>query len=213
MAYNTVVAIIVTIIAVLILLVGNEWWWRRHEVHNEFSRKFIHVTIGSLVAVWPFYLSWNEIRFLSIAFLLVVGLSKYLHIFRAIHSVQRPTWGELYFALAVGLTSLVTQDAWIYAAALLQMSLADGLAAVTGVRYGKQSYLVFGHRKSLVGSLTFFVVSLVILLFFDLMVGTPRGPLFFTGIAALATIVENIGVKGLDNLLVPLLVAALLLSA
>lgn len=206
-------AIILTVIIILVLLVGNEMWWRRREVHNEFSRKFIHVTVGSLVATWPFYLSWNEIAFLSVAFVAAVGLSKYLRIFRAIHSVQRPTWGELYFALAVGLTTFITHEPWVYLAALLQMSLADGMAAVMGVRYGKQSYLVFGHRKSIVGSLTFFVASLAILIFFELMVGTGRSLLFFTGIAALATIVENIGVKGSDNLLVPLFVAALLATA
>lgn len=202
--------IIFTILAVLVLLVGNEFWWRRSEVHNEFSRKFIHITVGSLVATWPFYLSWNEILILSVAFMVTVGLSKYLHVFRAIHSVQRPTWGEIYFALAVGLTTFVTREPWIYTAALLHMSLADGLAAITGVRYGKQSYLVFGHRKSIVGSLTFFVISLSILLAFGYATDSGRSVLFFTGIASLATIVENIGVKGLDNLLVPLLVAALL---
>lgn len=205
--------IILTVIVVLTLLIGNEIWWRRHEVHNEFSRKFIHVTVGSIVATWPFYLSWNEIRLLSVAFLLVVGISKYLHVFRALHSVQRPTWGELYFAIAVGAVTFITQEPWIYMAALLQMSLADGFAGVLGVRFGKQSYLVFGHRKSFVGSLTFFVVSLGILMFFEQMTGTGRSPLFYTGIAALATMIENFGVKGLDNLLVPVLVASLLITA
>lgn len=206
-------AIILTVLAVLALLVGNEFWWRRHEVHNEFSRKFIHVSVGSMVATWPFYLSWNEIKLLSLAFLVVVGVSKYLHIFRALHSVQRPTWGELYFALAAGIAAFITHDPWIYMTALLQMSLADGFAGILGVRYGKQSYLVFGHRKSLVGSLSFFIVSLGILLVFEIMTGTGRSPLFYTGIAALATLIENVGVTGLDNLLVPVLVAGLLLTA
>ncbi len=202
--------LILAILGIGLVLVGNELWWRRKASHSEWSRKFVHITVGSFVAFWPFFLSWQQIRWLSLGFFLVVGISKYLHVFRAIHTVQRPTWGELYFALAVGLTTVITHDKWVYMAALLQMSLADGLAAVIGVRYGKQSYLVFGHRKSWTGSLAFFVVSLSILLVYSHLANTALNPLLAVSIAGIGTIIENVGVRGLDNLLVPLLVAWLL---
>ena len=198
-----------TIAAVFIVLVTSEIWWRRHSSPDEFSRKFVHITIGSFVAFWPFFLSWNQIRLLSLAFLIVVCLSKYLHIFRAIHSVQRPTYGELYFALAVGGVSLITQNKWIYMAALLQMSLADGLAAVIGVRFGlARSYKVLGHTKTIVGSATFLVISLLILIGFNLLSGFTLVPVAVAGLAVLATLIENCGSAGLDNLLVPIVVAA-----
>lgn len=202
--------LILTVSLIFLLLVGNEVWWRKHVVHNEFSRKFIHVTVGSFVAFWPFFLSWDQIKWLSLAFLVVIGLSKYLHVFRAIHSVQRPTLGEIYFALAVGIVAIITQDKWIYMAALLQMSLADGLAAIVGIRYGKQSYLVFGHRKSIMGSSAFFVVSLLIVIGYAQLSGVSLGWVSLLGLAALTTVIENVGVKGLDNLLVPVLVAVVL---
>jgi phytol kinase len=126
--------------------------------------------------------------------------------------VQRPTGGELYFALAVGLVTLVTRNKWIYLAALAQMSLADGLAAVMGTRYGKQSYLVFGHTKSIMGTLTFFAVSLMILGAYTQLAAVHLGPVFVVAAAALAALVENLGVRGLDNLLVPLFIAALLVK-
>lgn len=201
-------ALILTVLAVFLVLLGSELWWRKNQVHGEFTRKFVHITVGSFVAFWPFFLSWNEIQLLSIAFLIVVGISKYLHLFSAIHSVQRPTWGELYFALAVGLVPFITHDKWIYMAALLQMSLADGLAAILGSRYGKQSYLVFGHKKSVVGTLTFFLVSLLILIGYNIIGDGDISPIIYViTIAAVAAFVENLAVKGLDNLLLPLLVA------
>ncbi|MFI5271376.1 MAG: hypothetical protein ACHQT9_05040, partial [Candidatus Saccharimonadales bacterium] len=133
--------LVFTVVIVFVLLFLNELWWRTHTVHSELSRKFIHVSVGTFVAFWPFFLSWREIQILSLAFLAIVALSKYLNIFQAIHSVTRPTWGEVFFAVAVGLTALITQDKWIYTAALLQMSLADGLAAIIGTRFGnKQKY-------------------------------------------------------------------------
>jgi len=146
-----------------------------------------------------------------LAFLIVVALSKYLHIFRAIHSVQRPTWGEIYFAIAVGAVTLITQNKWIYMAALLQMSLADGLAAIIGVRYGmKRHYLIFGQVKSLVGTATFIVVSILILIIFMHLSVTSLSLMAILGLASAAAVIENIGVFGLDNLLVPILIATVL---
>jgi phytol kinase len=203
--------LIVTILAVLVLLLINEYWWRWQEVHNEFSRKFVHIVVGSFVASWPFFLSWGEIQFLSLAFLIVVSLSKYFNVFQAIHSVQRPTLGEVFFAAAVGLITLITQNAWIYAAALLMMSLADGLAAVIGTRYGlRNRYSVLGHTKSWIGTTTFFVIALLILSGYSMW----SGDQLFVGMlicsAILATVIENFAVEGLDNLLVPVSVALLL---
>jgi phytol kinase len=214
MAYNLsmTLAFIVTILAVLMVLIGSEVFWRRRHVHDEFSRKFVHITVGSFVAFWPFFLSWNQIKLLSLAFFVVIVISKYLNVFRAIHSVQRPTWGELFFALAVGAIAFVTHDKWIYMVALLQMSLADGLAAVIGSRYGKrQRYLVFGHAKSVVGTLTFFVVSVLILTAYYIHIHSMGVPKILV-ISAAAALLENLSVQGLDNLMVPLL-AALILTA
>lgn len=201
--------LILTILAVFAVLVGNELWWRSKTTHGELGRKFVHITVGSFVAFWPFFLSWRQIVGMSAAFLLVVSISKYLHVFQAIHSVQRPTWGELFFALSVGAVTFVTHNKWVYAAALLQMSLADGLAAVVGVRYGNpQRYRVFGHTKSVAGSLCFFLVSLGILVAFGAhWSGQSLSFGYSATISAGATILENLAVIGLDNLAVPLLVA------
>ncbi len=204
-------ALALTVLIVFVLLTLNELWWRKHPIHSELSRKFIHVTVGSFVAFWPYFLSWRQIQLLSIGFLIGIALSKYFHIFQAIHSVQRPTWGEILFALAVGANSLLTHNKAIYAAALLQMSLADGMAAVIGTRYGnRQKYAIFGYTKSLLGTLTFFLISLAIIIGFTHYSHTYLAPVWIAGIAAIACIIENVAVRGLDNLLVPVAVALLL---
>ncbi|HET7060214.1 MAG TPA: hypothetical protein VFH99_02780 [Candidatus Saccharimonadales bacterium] len=203
--------ILATCLVVFLLLVIGELWWRKQRLHTEFTRKFVHISVGTFVAFWPFFLSWNEIRLLSVAFLLVVGVSKYLRVFRAIHTVQRPTWGELFFALAVGAVTFITHDKWIYAAALLQMSLADGFAAVIGTRYGQRfRYIVFGHAKSILGTLTFLVVSAAILAGFSYKSSQHLTAIFIFDLSVVTSAVENVGVAGLDNLLVPVLVAGAL---
>jgi len=203
--------LILTLLVVFILLVCNEMWWRSQLSHTEINRKFIHITVGTFVAFWPFFLSWQQIRWMSLAFLVVVALSKYLHIFKAIHSVQRPTWGEIFFAVAVGAVTFITQNKWIFAAAVLQMALADGLAAIIGVQYGrKQRYLVFGQAKSVVGTATFILVSVYILVAFTYVSGTPLAYGTILGLSVAAGAIENFGVFGLDNLFVPVLIAYVL---
>jgi phytol kinase len=202
--------VVATVLVVLGLLVINEHWFRTRKVRDEVSRKFIHLSVGTFVAAWPFYLSWNEIRLLSVAFLVVVGVSKYFKIFKAIHSVTRPTWGEIFFAISVGLLTYITHSKGIYAVCLLQMAWADGLAAIVGTKYGKPyEYKVFGHTKSLVGSGTFMFVSYVLLLGYTLS-STSLGIGTSLGIAIIATMAENVAIAGLDNLIVPLVVALLI---
>lgn len=206
-------ALILTVLAVFAILVASELWWRKRRPHDEFSRKFIHIFVGSLAAFWPFYLAWHWIIALSAAFVVVISLSKYFNVFKSIHTVERPTWGEVYFALAVGLLAFITHEPWIYAVALLHMSLADGLAAVVGVTWGKRTeYKIFGHTKSIIGSVTFFTVSLALLIGYDTMTATQLAPGLIIGIALAATFIENVAGYGLDNLLIPLLVAVVLIQ-
>jgi phytol kinase len=92
----------------------------------------------------------------------------------------------------------------------MQMSLADGLAAVVGLKYGaKNAYRIAGNKKSIIGTFTFLIVSFTILTIYALHFGTIGIPVILSS-AVVATLIENISPFGLDNLLVPLLVALML---
>jgi phytol kinase len=197
-------------VIVFILLCASEVLWRFHHLHPEYVRKFVHITVGSLVAFWPFFLTRREIVALSVAFIAVLATAKYLNIFRAIRSVQRPTWGEAFFAIAVGSLTDITHDAWIYAAALLHMGLADGLAAVLGTRFGRRTrYSVFGSEKSIVGTLAFLGVSSLILVGYATFAHADVSAWFMVIVAG-AGLLENIMGRGSDNLVVPVYVAVCL---
>ena len=188
----------------------SEWLWRYGGLDSEYTRKFVHISVGTFVCFWPLFLSRQEIIVLSGAFIAVVAISEKLHLFKAIHSVQRPTWGEICFAASVGLLAILAPNNWIYAAALLHMGLADGLAAVIGTRFGRSSrYYIAGHPKSGAGTATFFIVSLGILTGYSAISATPLG-LWVLAAAAGATVLENFAIRGLDNLLVPVYIAAVL---
>lgn len=204
-------AFIFSVFLIFLLVVGSELAWRHKQTHGEISRKFVHITVGSFVAFWPYFLSPSEIKILSVAFLVVVAVSKYLNIFTTIHSVQRPTLGEFWFALVVGVLAFLPHHQHIYTVSLLVMSLADGLAAIVGTRFGHGSrYRVLGSTKSIVGTVTFFVVALVLLSGYNALTTGSSVGLWIVPICLVAAGLENASVRGLDNLAVPLWVAAVL---
>ncbi|HEY1645659.1 MAG TPA: hypothetical protein VGF75_04780 [Candidatus Saccharimonadales bacterium] len=201
-------SLIITIIAVLVILLLNEAWWRIKRPNDEISRKSVHIIVGSFVAFWPYYLKWTEIELLGLAFFAVVYVSKHLKIFQAIHSVQRPTMGEVFFALSITLVALVTHDPLIYMTAILSMGLADGLAAILGSYFGKSTnYSIFGNTKSIVGSLTFYIVVLLLLANYHAHTHLPENGAVYLSLGLVATALENVSALGLDNLFVPLLIA------
>jgi len=204
--------IFIALSIVFMLLVINEIWWRRKKKHSELSRKLIHILVGSFVAFWPYIMSVNSIRIISVLFMIVVFSSMKFNIFKSIHSVKRDSLGEIYFAISVGLITFINPSHLVYTISLLTMSLADGLAALVGTYYGmNRKYKVYGRAKTVLGSLTFFIVALVLILIYI----DKTGHVFSLGYLAVAaglTLIENISPKGMDNLLVPL-VAALFLAA
>lgn len=206
--------ILLSLAAVAVLLIANELWFRKRNRGQEHPRKLIHIIVGSFIAFWPLFMSWNAIRLISLAFLVIVIISKALNIFASIHEVERFTLGEVGFAVAVGLVTFITSNRGVYAVSILEMAVADGLAAVVGIRFGKSNrYHVLSHTKSVMGTAAFFVCSLIIVVVARtaLFINVPWDELI--GACVAATFIENLAVYGLDNLLVPLVFSLILTFA
>lgn len=208
--------ILPTILVVFVtfcILIFAEYLSRLKQIHAELTRKLVHVAVGTFVAFWPFFLTWRQIQFLSLAFFVVVCLSIRMDIFRSIHAVKRSITGELLFAIVIGLLALIATDKWIFMAAMLHLSVADGLAAVVGLGWGDtNSYKVMGKEKSIAGSLAFLVTSFIILGIYALFSNSDMSLATLLVLPFVATAVENIAVNGTDNLVMPLLIAVVLAS-
>ncbi len=194
---------------IFFLLIISEALWRSKVLRGESARKTLHIIIGSYVALWPRFLSFQQIQLISVALLVVVLLSHRLHIFHAINDVRRKTWGDSLYAVGIGLTATLTSSPWIFAVAVLHMSVADGFAGLIGSRYGKSNqYKVFGNTKSFLGTGTFIVLSFIILALFSQSCPTQTLPIVIALLPFMAAFVENIGIRGTDNVMIPLLIVA-----
>lgn len=205
---------IVAVAVVFLILIFAEYLSRYKGVHSELTRKLVHILVGVFVAFWPFFLSWRQIQLLSLAFLVVVFLSIWLNIFKSIHAVERNVAGEVLFAMVVGILALLSTDEWVFAAAMLHLSLADGMAAIIGVLWGdRNQYKVFGHIKSVAGTAAFFVTSLCIMILYTAFSDASQSVTLLLWLPLVAALTENVAVSGTDNLVIPLLVAFVLTSA
>lgn len=200
-------AIISSLGLILILLVANEFYWRRGKLEPETARKIIHILVGSFIAFWPLYMSWQAIQLLCLALFVGVLISYQFGVFGAIHKVPRRTSGELWYPAGIGLAALLTTQPWIFCVAVLHLSLADGLAAIVGKKYGIMHYRIGQHTRSIIGSFAFLLVSmaLCVFAFIALRNELPGISLAVFGVTPfLATAVESISRHGLDNVFIPL---------
>lgn len=202
-------AVLLSLGFILALLVGNEILCRKKELEPETGRKIVHIVAGSFIAFWPLYMSWQTIQLLCLALLIGVLISYQFGVFGAIHNVARRTGGELWYPVGIGLAALLTTQPWIFCVAVLHLSLADGVAAVVGQKYGITHYRIGEHTKSTVGSLAFLTVSSFLCMFAYVALKNELpglSLLVFAVTPFLATAVESISRHGFDNVLIPLVV-------
>ena len=197
-----------------ILLVSEAAWYVLRLKRSETTRKLVHIATGVYVAFWPLFLSFAQIQLLSLVLCTVVFASKKFHVFRSIHSVRRKTYGEILFPLGIFVAATFASSGWIYMAAVLHLSVADGLAGLIGTRYLKRSkYVIAGNTKTIVGTAVFFAVSLGILA--SIMLADPAAygnhvMLVLAVLPMVTTLLENISPYGTDNLSVPMVVVLIL---
>lgn len=200
---------------VFFIVLVAEILYRQNILKGEYQRKFIHITAGTFIAIWPWIIGFRSIRYLG-AFMLIGALINYWHKqFHYSENLNRHTYGDIFFALAVFLTASLTTNKLYFTLAILNLALADGFAAVIGKKYGKNwGYMVLTHSKTVVGSMAFWIVSLCIF-----GVGLPFAPNLMPHYLPLLlslppalTIIENIPGLGSDNIFVPLAVVLILNS-
>ncbi len=204
----TTLWIVLSLGAISLILYWAERGSRAKHLHPELTRKFVHVLVGTFIAFWPFYLSWQVIAGLSLLFFIMIAVSMKMEILHSIHSVQRTTRGELLFALAIGVLALLATNKWVFMAGMLNLSLGDGIAALVGILKGEgNEYKVFGHTKSKAGTLAFLITSFLISIVYIIFSGSGFSLVTLLLIPIAAAITENIAINGTDNLAIPVVVA------
>ena len=214
------------------LILAAEGLRRWFAVPRELTRKLVHIGAGMWVfGVLALFDRW-EIGILPFAsFILINYLLHRYRLFGAMDAPDSPP-GTVYFALALTLLFALlwrpagpVDHAPIAVAGAMALTWGDALAALVGRRWGRHRYSVAGSVRSWEGSAAMFLASLAaITLTLALLPGSwlsPQAPSLGIGrvvaaallAAGVATLVEAVSPRGLDNLGVPLVAAGVVLAA
>lgn len=178
-------------------------------IGSEGSRKFIHIGVANWYFIALIFIEDpNDFWWLIIPPISFVGLNYISYKKQLISSMERDGKGNLgtvYYPIALLIVLILSfevfNNPYLGLMGVLIMGYGDGFAAVIGSKYGKKD---IGNGKTLLGVLTMFVVSLLtattIVMILDGIAYLWIGLI----IALIATLIEYITPKGLDNLSVPI---------
>jgi len=187
-------------------------------ISSKTSRKFLHIMIGNLPFIIPFFTLAIFPTLVAAPFILVTFLatpySPFKSVNRKLKGLSEITgeghqWGLVFYAISYTcLAFLFAQKSYVIAAGILPMAYGDAAASIVGEKFGRHKYTLVA-RKSFEGSLAMFLVTLASLTaglaFFSIVYGfsfLPKIPALLSA-TVVATLVEGFSPMGFDNLTVP----------
>lgn len=182
---------------------------------NEGSRKFIHIGVSNWWIIAMYY--FDSRLWASIVPIIFIVLNYISYKFNVVKAMERDgeknDLGTVYFPISLLVLVLISfsnySEPYVGALGILIMGYGDGFAAILGKKFGKRKFLIFGNKKSIVGSTAMFVFSFIVS-FLILYFYSPDNLLIkCIVIASFSTVVEGVSPFGLDNLTVPILASLL----
>ena len=186
---------------------------------EEASRKFIHIMLGNwwFIAMYFFTNVWFAI-FVPITFVIINYVSYKQDLIKVMEREKQDGLGTVYYAISLLILAIVFFG--IYQKPILGlipnliMAYGDGFAAVIGKWIKSKTYMVGETKKSIAGSITMFVISLIFIMGFliaNYTFGIWQIALIGVVMAIAVTIIEAISSKGIDNFSVPISMLVMIL--
>jgi phytol kinase len=191
----------------LVLFGVVEFIYAKFKISKELSRKLIHIFSAFIIAVLPIWLNYFEIGVAATMFVPVLWVSKKYNIFKAIHTGERSTLGEVYYPIAILIICIIRPIYPEFLYVVLVLGISDGLAAIVGKQYGKKHFSILNSHKSYLGSFIFFLsaITIGIILLYIFGALSIISIAYIVLLSALLTFVEATSSNGLDNLFVPII--------
>ena len=181
--------------------------YRRFNPNNkEALRKIIHIGIGPLIPIAKFLdIDQTSALYFTglISFLTFINYQSKL--FPTIEDVDRKSFGTLFYCLSLFILIYIywNKDPTSLIAGFFIMTFGDGLAGLIGKNFKSNSWFFLNQKKSLLGTMTMFITSLIVVFSLSYLQKYSLNLNIFT-IAIISTIIEQFSIFGVDNLIVPI---------
>lgn len=203
---------IASIVFVFVIIGISSYMYHKKWVNQETSRKLIHIGVSNW---WLFtYFAFDQFWAAIIAPMIFIILNYISYKKQYIKSMERRedhSLGTIYFPISLLIMVIFAytlSNPFVAGTGIFVLGYGDGLAAIFGKNFGKKKIY---KEKTILGTAMMFVTSLIIILVMTSFLVSNQNILMFSFIlAAIATLVELVSPKGLDNLLIPLVTSFLL---
>ena len=186
------------------------WIFQKYKPNNnELKRKIIHIGIGPLIPIAKFLeIDQNSALFFTGIISLLVLINYIFKIIPTIEDVERKSYGTLFYCLSLFILIFIfwDKDPYSLITGFFIMTFGDGLAGLLGKTFNSRSWFFLRQKKSLIGTLTMFLTSLIIVSSIGYAQQNSLNLNYFT-IAFIATLLEQVSFLGIDNFIVPILSA------
>lgn len=206
------ICVIGMLMLVLVDVAEKKW-----HVPSEYARKFAHVGAGAISFTLPVFFSTHwPVLTVAIIFSGTLLLSRRFGWLASLHPTAQRGNSDILFLWAVYLVFLLTKgNGLLFQIPVLVLTVGDTAAALIGQRYGCIRYQISESIRTLEGSIAFVASTILCVLFFLLgftEMSLAQSAVLSLMVAIIASTVEAITPKGLDNLTIPV-VTLLLLEA
>ena len=207
---KNLVGIIISSVYIVLILVLSKLIAKKGE---EASRKFIHILLSNVWIIYYFFIDSLAVAcILPIVFTIINTISYKFKILKTMEREKNDGFGTIYYAISILIITVFTylqKNPMLGMSGMLIMGYGDGMAAVVGKKIKSKEYEVGNAVKTIAGSITMFVISFFISSLVLNLLAVEY--FFFKGlvIALVATALEAISIKGLDNITVPIVVTVL----
>ena len=196
------------IICYLLILFLITFAYKSYRSNNkELLRKIIHIGIGPLIPIAKVLeINQNIAQYFAALITILVLINYIYRLFPIIEDIDRKSFGTLFYcsSLLILISIFWDKDPISLFAGVFIMTFGDGLAGLIGKNFISKSWTILNQKKSLIGTITMLLVSLIITLSLTYFGGYEIS-LFLPLIALLATLIEQFSFAGIDNLCVPII--------
>ncbi len=173
---------------------------------KEIVRKIIHIGIGPLIPIAQYLKIDRNAALIFTGIISLMVLINYTYkLFPTIEDVERKSYGTLFYCLSLFILIYLFWDKDPYAliTGFFIMTFGDGLAGLIGKSFNSKNWNFFKQKKSLLGTLTMFSTSLIVVC----SIGYSQQNSFnlnYVTLALFATLLEQFSILGIDNFIVPI---------
>jgi len=200
---------IITYLYLFTLLLMTYIGYKVFKIRMVILRKLAHIMIAFIWVISYYYFgtTWHMLV-VPISFVVVNFIGYHLSLFKWLD--DKESKGTLYYPISVLILAIITyfhpEFYYAYGIGIFCLGLGDGFAPLVA-GYLKSRKIV--DNKTLTGTLTVLIMSLVVVVSFNTFFDLGFNIIKILMICLLATVLELFAKKGLDNLYIPLGVAAL----